>query len=562
MLYRVLGLLTWQSLTSCSAFHVRLPSSRGALFSNATPKQLTMSTVTPSGPSTAALPVFTARTGEVFNWNKQWYPVLAADHVDPGRAHAVQLLGKNLVVWRNKEGRWSGFDDRCPHRAAPLTEGRIEDDGSLLCAYHAWRFDADGKCLNIPQSDRGGKDEARPKACAKVYPTQVAQDMIWVWAENGPDAGLESALTPPHLIPELDDEQGLASGRVFRQGVQHTDLAYGWDIMIENFVDPAHVPCAHHGIAGDRYKDARPINVEPDEEWPVTATSGFRFKFDDELTSTQNQLTFVPPCLVLVENSDYAGTLKMTLYGIPTKPGWSRLVGRQAYVHKYAPKSKEAKALHKENKRLGNKPSELLKTARITSKFPQWLMHASSGLFLYQDMAFLHHQEKTLASVGYDGTSASSYANAVYTPAPADRAVMAVRKWIAKHGSGGPAWDKDCDTTLPEREHNREALFDFYEGHTKTCSTCMRALKNVNRLLAASKTATVASFTWALLRGARAVSTPAAVGSRSAGVINAVTARAMLPAVALTLASMGAVKVLEKLRGLYHTYSFHQQDNP
>ncbi|CAN0389363.1 unnamed protein product, partial [Scytosiphon promiscuus] len=41
------------------------------------------------------------------------------------------------------------------------------------CAYHAWRFDADGKCLSIPQSDRGGKDEAQPKACAKVYPTQV-----------------------------------------------------------------------------------------------------------------------------------------------------------------------------------------------------------------------------------------------------------------------------------------------------------------------------------------------------------------------------------------------------
>lgn len=41
------------------------------------------------------------------------------------------------------------------------------------CAYHAWRFDSDGKCLSIPQSDRGGKDEAQPAACAKVYPTQV-----------------------------------------------------------------------------------------------------------------------------------------------------------------------------------------------------------------------------------------------------------------------------------------------------------------------------------------------------------------------------------------------------
>ncbi|CAN0522667.1 unnamed protein product, partial [Ectocarpus sp. 12 AP-2014] len=62
----------------------------------------------------------------------QWYPVLSLKDTDPGRAHPVQLLGKDLVVWRNKEERWSCFDDRCPHRAAPLTEGRIEDDGSLL----------------------------------------------------------------------------------------------------------------------------------------------------------------------------------------------------------------------------------------------------------------------------------------------------------------------------------------------------------------------------------------------------------------------------------------------
>lgn len=37
------------------------------------------------------------------------------------------------------------------------------------------------------------------------------------------------------------------------------------------------------------------------------------------------------------------------------------------------------------------------------------------------------------------------------------------RQWITKHGSGGPAWDKSCDRTLPPREHNREALFNVYE---------------------------------------------------------------------------------------------------
>ena len=43
-----------------------------------------------------------------------------------------QLLGKDLVVWKNTEGTWATFDDRCPHRAAPLTEGRVEKDGSLM----------------------------------------------------------------------------------------------------------------------------------------------------------------------------------------------------------------------------------------------------------------------------------------------------------------------------------------------------------------------------------------------------------------------------------------------
>lgn len=44
----------------------------------------------------------------------------------------TQLLGRDLVLWKGKDGEWSVFDDRCPHRAVPLTEGRVEDDGTLM----------------------------------------------------------------------------------------------------------------------------------------------------------------------------------------------------------------------------------------------------------------------------------------------------------------------------------------------------------------------------------------------------------------------------------------------
>lgn len=60
--------------------------------------------------------------------------------------------------------------------------------------------------------------------------------MIWVWGENGPDAALESALTPAQLVPDLNDEEGLKSGRVNPANVVQNDLQYGWDTFMENIL--------------------------------------------------------------------------------------------------------------------------------------------------------------------------------------------------------------------------------------------------------------------------------------------------------------------------------------
>jgi nitrite reductase/ring-hydroxylating ferredoxin subunit len=85
----------------------------------------------------------------IFQWTKQWYPVAVVDFLDPSRPHAMQLLGKDIVLWRDGSGKWRCFEDFCPHRLAPLSEGRVEPDGTLLCAYHAWRFDSEGNCVSI-----------------------------------------------------------------------------------------------------------------------------------------------------------------------------------------------------------------------------------------------------------------------------------------------------------------------------------------------------------------------------------------------------------------------------
>jgi pheophorbide a oxygenase len=60
------------------------------------------------------------------------------------------LLGTPLVIWKDPaSGSWSVLEDRCPHRLAPLSEGRVEAGAGregLMCSYHGWSFDARGAC--------------------------------------------------------------------------------------------------------------------------------------------------------------------------------------------------------------------------------------------------------------------------------------------------------------------------------------------------------------------------------------------------------------------------------
>ncbi len=63
----------------------------------------------------------------------------------------VTLLGKEYVIWWDESvAQWSVLEDRCPHRLAQLSLGRIVD-GQLMCSYHGWRFDGNGSCVSIPQ---------------------------------------------------------------------------------------------------------------------------------------------------------------------------------------------------------------------------------------------------------------------------------------------------------------------------------------------------------------------------------------------------------------------------
>lgn len=70
-----------------------------------------------------------------FCWTKAWWPVAPLHYLDPKKPMPVTMLGHTYVVWFDpKAAAWRVMEDRCPHRLAPLSEGRIDADGTLMCS--------------------------------------------------------------------------------------------------------------------------------------------------------------------------------------------------------------------------------------------------------------------------------------------------------------------------------------------------------------------------------------------------------------------------------------------
>ena len=161
---------------------------------------------------------------------------------------SLTVMNQRVAVWRDGAGNWRALRDECPHRLAPLSEGRVAEDGTLQCSYHGWRFDGCGACADVPQDpERAGAAAKRsPRSSAAAFPTKQAQGLLWLFADAGPAALEASKNAPLPLIPGLDGEPGLAVTEVATPHVR--DFPFGFDTMLENLCDPGHVAWVHHGV--------------------------------------------------------------------------------------------------------------------------------------------------------------------------------------------------------------------------------------------------------------------------------------------------------------------------
>ena len=182
-----------------------------------------------------------------------WHPV-ALSHVIGTQAHAANLLGQPLALWRDSDGNAHAWADQCPHRGARLSLGRVHG-GQLECPYHGWRFDASGACTLVPAAP-----EFKPGArhVATTFATREAYGMLWVrLAEPAGDA------LPIHDLPAFAAE---AEPRLRKTTSGPYLVQASAPRIIENFLDMSHFGFVHEDWLGSRDRtEIPPYEVKPTE---------------------------------------------------------------------------------------------------------------------------------------------------------------------------------------------------------------------------------------------------------------------------------------------------------
>ena len=162
-------------------------------------------------------------------WLKDCWYVAAWDYeLKPGEIISRTILNQPVALYRSSDGGLVALEDRCCHRFAPLSLGRLEAD-DLRCMYHGLKFDRTGRCIEIP-----GQDMIPRTACVRTYP--VVQRHSWIWVWMGDRARADAALIPDAV--GMDDP-------AWRLRAGHIDIDADYRLLNDNLTDFSHVGFVH-----------------------------------------------------------------------------------------------------------------------------------------------------------------------------------------------------------------------------------------------------------------------------------------------------------------------------
>lgn len=159
---------------------------------------------------------------------RYWQPIAAAADLHGRVTRRVRLLGEDLVLFRDREGRLGLVAESCPHRSASLAYGIPTTDG-IRCPYHGWEFGRDGRCLSQPNEP--DKRAFRDRVGTTAYPVEELGGLLFAYL--GPE--------PRPLLPRYDGF--VAEGTIRMLG--RARIPVNWLQIMENSLDPIHTEWLH-----------------------------------------------------------------------------------------------------------------------------------------------------------------------------------------------------------------------------------------------------------------------------------------------------------------------------
>lgn len=178
-----------------------------------------------------------------------WYAICSSNEIKPGRLHALKRFNENLVLWRQKDGTAVALKDWCAHRSAKLSAGHLTAEGHVVCPFHGYQFNEQGKCAYAPEIKRDAPGLKVPK-----YHLQEKNGFVWAWYSLTNDAPMGEPPWFDSLNPQLSMSQFT------------TQWPMHFSRCVENQLDYSHLKFVHRRTIGGRSDPSRMPEFEFSEK--------------------------------------------------------------------------------------------------------------------------------------------------------------------------------------------------------------------------------------------------------------------------------------------------------
>ncbi len=277
-----------------------------------------------------------------------WYAAGWSKDFEPGRLTPVTMLNEPIVIYRTDDGAPVALQDRCCHRFAPLSMGRLEGD-ALRCMYHGLKFAPSGKCIEIP-----GQAKIPPQACVRSFPIVDKYSVAWIWMGD-------TQTCDERLIPDFvgvdDPRWAMKPGRM--------DYNANYNLINDNLLDLSHIAFLHRNSLGATLTPegtSRPVITRMPrgvrvQNWISSGPSQMMASIRNARTDIWQTYDFVVPGIFLLGADFYPeGTARMFPDGEPreVEPLHRQFTcqavtpltdDRACYIFAYGPWTKEAELI-------------------------------------------------------------------------------------------------------------------------------------------------------------------------------------------------------------------------